>query len=133
MIFRIIFALILILNLKASEMKIVFKTQSGDVFATLNNSAAAKSFYALLPLNLELKDYAQAEKYAKLSKSLNISNEPIGTDSKIGDISYFAPWENFVIFYKNQPYYNGIIRLGRFDGDFNAVLNSKNVTIEYVK
>ncbi|WP_169752195.1 cyclophilin-like fold protein [Campylobacter mucosalis] len=130
--FRIIFALILTLNLKADEMKIVFITQGKEVFATLNDNKAARDFYSLLPLKIELKDYAGAEKYDKLPKPLDVSGEP-STDGKIGDISYFAPWGNFVIYYKNQPFYNGIIRLGRFDGDFSAVINSKNVEIRAVK
>ncbi|WP_236845279.1 cyclophilin-like fold protein [Campylobacter porcelli] len=120
------------LNLKANEMKIVFITQSGKVFATLNDSKISRDFYSLLPLKIELKDYAVAEKYAKLARPLDIRDEP-STDGKKGDISYFAPWGNFVIYYKNQPFYEGIIRLGRFDGDFNAVINSKNVEIKVVK
>ncbi|MDL0089414.1 cyclophilin-like fold protein [Campylobacter gastrosuis] len=130
--FRIIFALILVLNLKADEMKIVFITQSGKVLATLNDSRVARDFYSLLPLKIELKDYAGAEKYARLVRPLEVASEP-STDGKMGDISYFAPWGNFVIYYKNQPFYEGIIRLGRFDGDFSAVINSKNVEIKAVK
>ncbi|WP_230057215.1 cyclophilin-like fold protein [Campylobacter suis] len=93
-------------------MKIILKNINGEFDAMLDDTPAAREFAKLLPLKLDLKDYAKKEKYDKLSQKLDISHEPKGTDGKIGELSYFAPWGNFVIYYGYQGYYEGIVRLG---------------------
>ena len=35
----------------------------------------------------------------------------------IGDVGYYAPGNNLVLYYGDQSYYNGIIVLGQMDGD----------------
>jgi hypothetical protein len=32
-----------------------------------------------------------------------------------GDITYYAPWGNLALFYRDFPYSNGLIRLGTLD------------------
>ena len=126
-----------VLNLVAGEkmqnLKIVLKTSSGEVTAVLDDTAAARSFAAQLPLMLNLSDYAGYEKTAKLPKPLDVSSEPGGRDGKKGEISYFAPWNTFVIYYGYQPYYDGIVRLGVIDGDVSLVAKDGDIRIEPTK
>ena len=125
------------LNLAAGEkmqnLKIVLKTSSGEVTAVLDDTAVARSFAAQLPLTLNLKDYGGREKVAKLPKRLDTSGSPVGSDGKKGEISYFAPWNNFVIYYGYQPYYEGIVRLGVIDGDVGLVAKDGEIKIEPAK
>ena len=132
-----IFMLFTGLNLVAGEkmqnLKIVLKTSSGEVTAVLDDTAVARSFAAQLPLTLNLSDYGGHEKVAKLPKPLDVSGEPKGRDGKKGEISYFAPWNNFVIYYGYQPYYEGIVRLGVIDGDVSLVAKDADIRIEPAK
>nr|WP_314119326.1 cyclophilin-like fold protein [uncultured Campylobacter sp.] len=105
----------------------VLKTSSGEATAILDDTIAARSFAAELPLTLNLSDYAGHEKVAKLPKPLDVSGEPKGRDGKRGEISYFAPWNTFVIYYGYQPYYDGIVRLGVIDGDVGLVAKDAEI------
>ena len=78
---------------------------------TLENNAAARDFYALLPLRLSFSDYVGKEKIAKLDKSLS-PQERGEYDPQSGDFFYFAPWGNVGIFYAKQPPYKGLVKLG---------------------
>lgn len=69
----------------------------------------------MLPMRLQLRDYASAEKIADLPRKLTTQGVPPGTSAQVGDLSYYAPWGNIVLFYKEAPYANGLIRLGRID------------------
>ena len=112
------------------NLKIVLKTSSGEATAILDDTAVARSFATQLPLTLNLSDYAGREKTAKLPKPLDISGAPSGSDGKKGEISYFAPWNNLVIYYDYQPYYDGIVRLGVIDGDVGLVAKDGEIKIE---
>jgi hypothetical protein len=83
--------------------------------ATLNHSAAAREFAALLPLTLALKDYNATEKISDLPRRLSRSGAPPGFDPGVGDIAYYAPWGNLAIFYRDFGYSEGLISLGRID------------------
>ncbi len=51
-------------------MKIHFVFDDRTVTATLNDSPSARDFVAILPLTLELEDYASTEKIAYLPSKL---------------------------------------------------------------
>ena len=40
---------------------------------------------------------------------------PAGADPDIGDIGYYAPSGDLVFYYGDVGYWNGIVRVGRFD------------------
>ena|SRR6266404_239516 len=60
---------------------------------------------------------------------------PSGSEPSVGDIAFYAPWGNLAIFYQDAEYANGLIILGKIDGDAAAfnVPGSLKVTIESVK
>jgi len=82
--------------------KIRMKVDGGEIIATLNAGAAASDFLALLPLALTLSDYHKTEKVSDLPKRL----------STVGDITYYAPWGNLAIFYRDFGYASGLVHLG---------------------
>ena len=128
-----IFALILGTNLAfGDEMKIEFICENTVATAILNDTNAAKSFYEILPLKLKLSDYAGREKIADLPMKLNFKNDP-SSDGKVGDLGYFSPWGNLVLFYKAQPYYDGLIKLGKFQTGFDEIIKCERVLIKKAK
>ena len=56
----------------------------------------------------------------------------VGVDPGVGDITYYAPWSNLAIFYRDFGYSTGLIKLGRFDAGIEAfeVRGPLNVRIE---
>jgi hypothetical protein len=102
--------------------------------ATLLDTATARDFLALLPLTLTLEDYAQTEKISYLPRKLSEAGAPAGSDPSVGDITYYAPWGNLAIFYRDFGYSRGLIQLGRIDSGIEAlnVPGPLKVTIERV-
>lgn len=93
--------------------KIQIELDGSVIFATLDDSPTVRDFIARLPLTLELKDYASTEKIGFLPDKLTTQNAPPGSTPVAGDISYYAPWGNLAIFYKDFAYSEQLIRLGR--------------------
>lgn len=63
----------------------------------------------------------------------NPHDAPAGYNPSVGDITYYAPWGNIAIFYKDFGYASGLIKLGRFDsgiGLIQKVKGSAKVRIE---
>lgn len=132
-IFKAFFAVILVLNYSfGDEMKVKFSCENAIAVAILNDTNAAKSFYENLPLTLNLKDYAGREKIADLPVRLEISGDP-SSDGKVGDLGYFSPWGNLVLFYKAQPYYDGLINLGKFESGFDEIIKCEKILIQKAK
>lgn len=97
-------------------------TINGQVlFATLLDDIAAREFLALLPLTLDLDDYAATEKIAQLPKRLSAVGAPAGTTPSVGDITYYAPWGNLAIFYRDSEYAKGLVNLGRIEGNVQVL------------
>jgi hypothetical protein len=110
-------------------MKIRIATQDRTLSATLEDSAAARSFAELLPLDLTLRDYNRTEKVADLPRRLSAEGAPAGVEPATGDIAYFAPWGNLALFYRDFGYSKGLIRLGRIDGDLSALISRESVSV----
>jgi len=119
---------------ETNTMKIRLTINGKAITATLIDNATAKDFLALLPTTLTLEDYAQTEKISYLPRKLSTAGAPAGSDPSVGDITYYAPWGNLAIFYKDFRYSSGLILLGRIDSGIEAlaVAGPLKVTIEPV-
>ena len=113
-------------------MKIRLTIDGKAVDATLLDNATARDFLSLLPMTLTLKDYAATEKIADLPRKLSTADAPEGVDPAVGDITYYAPWGNLAIFYRDFGYAKGLVKLGRIDSGIEAlgVPGALKVTIE---
>ncbi|MFF2330015.1 MULTISPECIES: cyclophilin-like fold protein [unclassified Streptomyces] len=115
-------------------MKIRMTTDAGTFEATLNDSAAARDFAGLLPLTLNLSDYAGTEKVSELPQKLTTAGSPTGTAATAGDLTYYAPWGNLAIFYKDFHHADGLVKIGEFasgmeqfarpSGDFEVTITA---------
>jgi hypothetical protein len=85
-----------------------------------------------LPLELSLEDYSSTEEIAYLPSRLSTAGAPAGIDPQVGDFTYYAPWGNLALFYRDFAYSPGLIRLGRITGglEYLAYSGSKQVKIE---
>ena len=81
--------------------------------AQLEDNAASRSFIEMLPRTFELEDYASTEKVTQLPGKLSTEGAPAGFEPSVGDITYYAPWGNIAIFYRDFGYSRGLVNLGR--------------------
>jgi hypothetical protein len=110
----------------------------GDTVLTarLHDNATARDLAAQLPLTLTFSDLNSVEKIAPLPRELSLDGAPEGDDPAVGDIGYWAPDGNLVFYYGDVGFWNGIVRLGEFDGEMDAIERQSedfSVTIERAK
>ena len=96
-------------------MKIQFEFDKHRFTATFENSAAARELSKMLPLAITVEDYDRNEKIAYLPSKLPDDGSARFKNERPGDICYYAPWGNLVLYYADYNYSNGLIRLGRLD------------------
>ena len=93
-----------------------------ELTARLHNNATARDLAAQLPLTLTFRDHNTVEKTAPLPRELSLDGAPEGHDPSAGDIGYWAPDGDLVFYYDSDaPFFNGIVRIGEFDGDLEAL------------
>jgi hypothetical protein len=102
-------------------MKLSIKVGERLLTATFADSASVRDFASLLPMTLTLSDYASTEKVSDLPRRLSTEGAPEGIPPTVGDITYYAPWGNLAIFYKDFGYSRGLIKLGRIDADIDVL------------
>ncbi|MDQ1026408.1 hypothetical protein QF035_003990 [Streptomyces umbrinus] len=101
------------------------------VDATLNDSPAARDFAGLLPLTLDLEDFHQTERIADLPRRLTTSGAPEPAAPKAGDLTYYAPWGNLALFYRDGPSASAdLLILGHIDADTDRLAGADRITIE---
>lgn len=93
-------------------MKIRIVVDGESASAVLEDSAAGRDFAALLPLSLNLTDYARIERIADLPRRLSLAGAPDGVAARAGDVAYYAPWGNLAIFIDDGTHARGLVRLG---------------------
>jgi hypothetical protein len=96
-------------------VRITIDVGGTTVTGTLNESAAARDLAARLPVTVTLSDHGGVEKTGPLSAALSIEGAPDGADPVPGDIGYYAPSEDVVLYYGDQSYFPGIVILGAMD------------------
>jgi hypothetical protein len=116
-------------------MKIHIDVEGATIMATLDDSPAARDFASLLPLTLTLEDYNSTEKISNLPRRLSIEGAPAGIDPSPGDLTYYAPWGNLAIFYRDFGYSRGLVKLGAIvaGGEALNVPGSVKATIRLAK
>jgi hypothetical protein len=83
--------------------------------ATLADSPAADDLVAQLPVTLDMVDHGGVEKTGPLPSPLSLDGQPEGADPDVGDLGYYAPGNDLVLYYGDQAYFPGIVILGRLD------------------
>lgn len=116
------------------KMNITLEINGEKLQATLSDNATAKSFYDLLPLNLDVRDYAGTEKASNaLPKKLSTDSAPKGYKAKTGDLTYYALWGNLAVFYDADSYANNLIYMGKIHETENLSTLKKATKIKITK
>jgi hypothetical protein len=89
--------------------------------ATLRDTVAACDLRAQLPARLRMRDHGGVEKTGPLERALDITDEPDGAEPDVADLGYYVPGQDLVLYYRNQSYFDGIVLLGRLEGDLAAL------------
>ena len=88
-----------------------------QLIADLRDSAANRDLLAQPPVTLQMSDHGGVEKTGRLPSPLSLEGQPSGADPDVGDVGYYAPGNDLVLYYGDQSYYEGIVVLGRLRGD----------------
>src|SRR4051812_331854 len=97
--------------------------------AALFDSPAAEDLVAQLPVTLRMTDHGGVEKTGALPSPLSLEGRPEGADPDIGDLGYYAPGNDLVLYYGDQGYYPGIVVLGRLDGSAAERISTMNGSV----
>ena len=98
-------------NLEDVRIKLTFNNE--EVIVNMYDNPTSRDFLTLLPLTLTLEDHAVTEKISLLPKRLSTEDAPSGSEPSVGDFTYYSPWGNLAIFYKDFGYSNRLIKLGK--------------------
>lgn len=98
------------------RMKLQLRLGDQTLDILMDDNPTARDLVSLLPLTLDLEDFAATEKIAYLPRRLSTAEAPDGYTPAAGDLAYYAPWGNLAIFHKDFRYAARLIRLGRIEG-----------------
>ena len=101
-------------------VRICVTSDAGEVVFVLNDTPAAESFAAQLPLSVDTELYGGNEIVFHPEEPLDIENGMEGGGTA-GYIGYFAPWNNIVLYYGDFDAYPGLYILGE------AVSGAENI------
>ena len=102
-------------------MKIKVTSNGKNTVFQLNSSTAARELYAQLPLNIKVENFGGNEKIFYPPKKLATDNTP-RANAEAGSLSYYAPWGDVVMFYKDFGSASGLYELGK------AVSGAENIS-----
>lgn len=115
--------------------RIKLTVNGNEIFVNLDDTQASREFLGMLPLTLTFEDFNSTEKIATLPNELSTEGLPSGYTPEVGDFSYYAPWGNISIFYKDFIYSNSLYKLGTIESGTEILGNMSGdfeVTIERV-
>jgi hypothetical protein len=96
----------------------------GVATATLDDTAPARDFAAMLPVTISMHDLFGREKPGQLPRQLDIDGARREYRYEVGEIAYWSPGNDIAIFYADdgqaipQP---GLVRLGTIDAGLNVI------------
>ncbi len=99
-------------------MQIEIRVGDERFTATVDDTPAGRDLLAQLPQTVQMREHGGVEKTGPLQASLSLVGQPAGADPAVGDLGYYAPGNDLVLYYGDQSYYKGIVILGALD--FNA-------------
>ncbi|WP_432633308.1 cyclophilin-like fold protein [Brachyspira sp.] len=132
--FIIVFQIIILAQNNGGKTMIKMTFGGNEIYGEVLNTQSGKEFLSQLPANLKFEDYNSTEKISYLPTKLSGQGEPEGFTPKRGDISYYMPWGNLAIFYRDFRYSRSLIKIGTLN-DIDKLANMRGsfeVRIEVV-
>ena len=98
---------------KADPMRVKVDFGKGALaIVLLDDNEASRNFYAMLPLELSFEDFNATEKIAILPDRLALGSAPTSCDPKKGSFTYYIPWGNIAVFYRDFRPSRNLVPLG---------------------
>jgi hypothetical protein len=104
-------------------MQIEIRVGDERFTATVDDTPAGRDLLAQLPQSIQMSDHGGVEKTGPLKAPLSLDGQPDGADPDVGDLGYYAPGNDLVLYYGDQSYYNGIVILGSLDSNATSRLS----------
>ena len=102
-------------------MKIQLTIDGAPVEGELYDQPVAHQLAEILPLALDFDDFNQVEKVARLHKPLTLRGVPDADEPQPGEIGYYAPTQNLVLYYETPGRWPGLVRMGTLSYDLNSL------------
>ncbi|EFK09897.1 conserved hypothetical protein [delta proteobacterium NaphS2] len=99
-------------GLPLSDMQVKITSQGHTATFRLYDTAAAKEFYNQLPLKLDLTNFRDAQWMFYPPEKLNVTAREAYHDGKKGELSYYEPWGDVFMLYKDFHAGDEMHRLG---------------------
>lgn len=99
-------------SLPLSDMQVKITSSGHSASFRLYDTAAAKEFYDQLPLSLDLKNFKDAQWMFYPPEKLNVTDREAYHNGKKGELSYYAPWGDVFMLYKDFHAGDKMHRLG---------------------
>ena len=123
--FMIVFQIIILAQNDTGGKTMIKMTFAGnEIYGEILNTRSGKEFLSQLPATLKFEDYNSTEKISYLQSKLSGQGEPEGFTPKRGDISYYMPWGNLAIFYRDFRYSRSLIKIGTLN-DIDKLANMR--------
>src|SRR5215218_2437842 len=113
-------------NPQDDHMRVTITIGEQRFHATLSDSAAARDLLAQLPVTVDMTDHGGVEKTGALPSPLSLDGQPEGADPDVGDLGYYAPGNDLVLYYGDQSYFTGIVVLGQLDATAAQRISAMN-------
>ncbi|MAX66525.1 MAG: cyclophilin [Halobacteriovoraceae bacterium] len=116
-------------------MNIQIKFENKVLKIELEENPTSQALYEQLPLKMKFEDYASNEKIFYPPKKLSTKDAPESYKPSRGDVTYYAPWGDVAIFYKDFSSSKGLIKLGRITDGLEHLESLENMeaNIEKIK
>lgn len=95
-----------------NEMQIRVENKDLKINFQLNDSTACKDLVEQLPIVLDVDNFGSNEKIFYPENKLNVSDASLANPEK-GDLCYYAPWGDVVMYYKATSSAPGLYSLGK--------------------
>lgn len=99
-------------GLPLSEMQVKITSQGQTALFQLYDTVAAEEFYDQLPLKLDLSNFRDAQWMFYPPRKLNVTAREAYHDGKKGELSYYEPWGDAFMLYKDFYAGDEMHRLG---------------------
>ena len=99
-------------GLPLSNMQVKITSQGHTATFQLYHTVAAKEFYAQLPLELDLTNFRDAQWMFYPPEKLGVTAREAYHNGKKGELSYYAPWGDVFMLYKDFYAGDEMHRLG---------------------
>ncbi|PAP96837.1 cyclophilin-like fold protein [Mesorhizobium wenxiniae] len=114
-----------------------FSAGSTSIDLTIGeDNPTVRDFLSLLPLTMNLEEYASREKIGYFSRKLATEGSP-GSDPEDGDVIYFVPWGNIGFYYNTAGigFSNQTIHIGKYNASLQELeqLEGKPVRVERIQ